>query len=98
MQVHAEPQSSTMECSEAHIYRYLLGMKDYDIAFAPDEPSSLLRYRDSDYGGCIESRKSTFGYRFKLGHGSISWWSKLQDSTTTCTTEAEYVVASDTAK
>ena len=76
-----------------HIFGYLVG-----IAFAPDEPSSLVGYTASDYRGCIDSRKSKSGYCFKFGHGSISWRSKLQDCTATSTTEAEYVAASDAAK
>ena len=72
-----------------HIFRYLVGTKDYGIAFVPDEPSSLVGYTDSDYGGCIDSRKSTTGYYFKFRHGPISWRSKLQDCMATSTTEAE---------
>ena len=34
---------------------YLAGTQDYGITFAPDEPSSLIGYTDSDYGGCIDS-------------------------------------------
>ena len=81
-----------------HIFRYLVGTKDYGIAFAPDEPSSLVGYTDSDYGGCLDSRKSTSGYCFKFGHEPISWRSKLQDCTAMSTTEAEYVAASDAGK
>ena len=55
-----------------HIFRYMVGTQDYGITFAPSEPSSLVRYTDSDYRGCIDSRKSTSGYCFKFGPGSIS--------------------------
>ena len=34
-----------------HILRYLVGTQNYRIAFAPNEPSSLVGYTDSDYGG-----------------------------------------------
>ena len=46
----------------------------------------------------MDNRKSTIGYCFKFGNGAISWKSKLQECTTTSTTEAEYIVASDAAK
>ena len=46
----------------------------------------------------MDSRKSTTGYCFKFGNGAISWKSKLQECTTTSTTEAKYVAASDAAK
>ena len=46
----------------------------------------------------MDSRKSTTGYCFKFGNGAISWKSKLQECTTTSTTEAQYVAVSDAAK
>jgi hypothetical protein len=55
-------------------------------------------YTDSDYVGCLDTRKSTFGYLFKFGNGAISLKSKLQDCTATNATEAEYVAASNAAK
>ena len=62
-----------------HVFRYLVGTQDYDITFAPDQPSSLVGYNDLDYGVCIGSHKSTSGYCLKFGYGSISWRLKLQD-------------------
>ena len=55
-------------------------------------------YTDSDFTGCVDSRKSTTGYYFKFGNGAISWKSKLQDCTATSTTKAEYIAAFDAAK
>ena len=46
----------------------------------------------------MDSCKSTTVYYFKFGNGAISWKSKLQKCTTTSTTEAKYVAASDAAK
>ena len=51
-----------------HIFRCLVGTQDYGITGAPDEPSSLIGYIDSDYGGRIDNRKSTSGYCFMFGH------------------------------
>jgi hypothetical protein len=81
-----------------HIFRYLAGTQDYVIKFGPNEPLGLLGYTDSDYAGCLDSRKSTFGYFFRFGYGAILWRSKLQDCTATSTTEAEYIAVSDVAK
>jgi hypothetical protein len=81
-----------------HIFRYLVGTQDYDIKVGPNEPLGLVSYTDSDYAGCLDSRKSTSGYFFKFGYGVISWRSKLQDCTAPSTTEAEYVAVSDAAK
>jgi hypothetical protein len=73
-----------------HIFRYLVGTQDYGIKFRPNEPLGPVGYTDSDYAGCLDTRKSTSGYIFKFGNGAISWRSKLQDCTATSTTEAEY--------
>jgi hypothetical protein len=62
------------------------------------EPLGPVGYIDSDYAGCLDTRKLTSGYLFKFGNSAISWRSKLQDCTATSTTEVEYVAASDTAK
>ena len=48
-------------------------------------------YSDSDYAGCIDSRKSTSGYIFMLAGGAVSWNSKKQSLITTFTMEAEFV-------
>ena len=81
-----------------HVFRYLAGTQDLGILFGPNDNSGVVGYTDSDFAGCVDSRKSTTGYCFKFGNGVISWKSKLQECTATSTTEAEYVAASDAAK
>ena len=81
-----------------HVFRYLASTKDHGIHFGPNPTSGVVGYCDSDFAGCVDSRKSTTQYCFKFGKGSISCKSKLQECTTTSMTEAEYVVASDAAK
>jgi hypothetical protein len=65
------------------------------MKFGPNEPLGPVGYTDSDYAGCLDTRKSTPGYIFKFGNGAISWRSKLQDCRANSTTEVEYVAASD---
>ena len=77
---------------------YLPGTKDHDILFGPNSTSGVVSYTDSYFVGCVESPKSTTGYCFKFGNGAISWKSKLQECTTTSTTEAKYVAVFDAAK
>ena len=60
-----------------HVFRYLVGTKDLDILFSPNDVPSVVGYTDSDFAGCINSCKSTTGYCFKFGNGGISWKSKL---------------------
>ena len=48
-------------------------------------------YSDSDFAGCIDSRKSTFGYLFMLTGGAILWKSVKQIIIASFTMEAEFV-------
>uniref|UniRef100_A0A2N9FGB3 Retrovirus-related Pol polyprotein from transposon TNT 1-94 n=1 Tax=Fagus sylvatica TaxID=28930 RepID=A0A2N9FGB3_FAGSY len=62
-----------------------------NIAFAV---GMLGRYQsdpDSDFAGCIDSRKSTSGYIFLMASGAVSWRSAKQTLTATSTMEAEFV-------
>jgi len=33
----------------------------------------LIGYTDSDFVGCVDTRKSTFGYMYLLAREAISW-------------------------
>ncbi|KAA0045170.1 Retrovirus-related Pol polyprotein from transposon TNT 1-94 [Cucumis melo var. makuwa] len=45
----------------------------------------------SDFAGCVDTRKSTFGYLFMLAEGAISWKNAKQSIIAASTTEAEFV-------
>ena len=51
----------------------------------------VICYSDADFAGCVDSRKSTSGYIFKLANGAVSWRSAKQTLTATSTMEAELV-------
>ncbi|OAE30267.1 hypothetical protein AXG93_2956s1180 [Marchantia polymorpha subsp. ruderalis] len=51
-----------------------------------------------DIAFAMDKRRSTTGYVFTLGGGSISWRSTLQKCLAQSTTEAEYVAAAEAAK
>ena len=51
----------------------------------------VIGYSDSDFAGCIDSRKSTSGYIFMMASGAVSWRSAKQTLTATSTMEAEFV-------
>ncbi|XP_074278345.1 secreted RxLR effector protein 161-like [Silene latifolia] len=74
------------------VLRYLQGTKDYMlIMYRRANSLKVVGYSDSDFAGCIDSRKSTSGYVFLLTDGVVSWRSTKQTLTTTCTMEAEFV-------
>ena len=51
----------------------------------------MIGYSYSDFAGCVDSRKSTSGYIFKLADGVVSWRSAKQTLTATSTMEAEFI-------
>ena len=51
----------------------------------------VIDYSDLDFAGCVDSRKSTSGYIFKLTDGAVSWKSAKQTLTATSTMEDEFV-------
>ena len=71
--------------------RYLQGTKDYMLTFRRSDQLEVIGYSDSDFAGCVDSRKSTFGYLFLLGEGAISWKSAKQSVIASSTMEAEFV-------
>ncbi|GKV11817.1 hypothetical protein SLEP1_g23036 [Rubroshorea leprosula] len=70
-----------------------------DIAHAVGVHESLLNgYSDADFGGDLDSRKSTSGYFMLYVGGAISWKSRLQKSVSLSTIEAEYIALSEVGK
>jgi len=51
----------------------------------------VIDYSDSDFVGCVDSRKSTSDYIFMLADGVVSWRSVKQTLIATSTMEAEFV-------
>ena len=73
------------------VMRYLQGTKDYMLMYRHTDNLDVIGYSDSDFAGCVDSRKSTSGYIFMMAGGAISWRSAKQTLTATSTMEAEFV-------
>ncbi|TQD79299.1 hypothetical protein C1H46_035136 [Malus baccata] len=71
--------------------RYLQGTKDYMLTYRKSNNLEVIGYSDSDFAGCIDSRRSTLGYLFLLAGGAISWKSTKQDAIAISTMEAEFI-------
>ena len=54
------------------VMRYLQGTKDYILMYKRTDNLEVIGYSDSDYAGCIDSRKSTPRYVFMLTSGVVS--------------------------
>ncbi|XP_042485262.1 secreted RxLR effector protein 161-like [Macadamia integrifolia] len=73
------------------VMRYLKGTREYMLTYRASDQLEVIRYSDSNYAGCLDSRKSTPGYIFLLAGGVIYWKSKKQTCVSTSTMEAEFV-------
>ena len=59
------------------VMRYLQGTKYYKLMYRQTSNLEVVGYSNSDFSGCVDSRKSTSGYIFILVGGAISWRSVL---------------------
>ena len=73
------------------ILRYLQGTKNHMLTYKESDHLKVIGYSDSDFAGCVDTRKSTFGYLFLLAEGAISWKSAKQSVIAASTMEAEFV-------
>ncbi|XP_028071207.1 uncharacterized protein LOC114273600 [Camellia sinensis] len=49
------------------VLRYIQGTFDYEIFYEKFVDAKLLRFCDSDWVGCVDDIRSTYGYAFSLG-------------------------------
>ncbi|KAK4363524.1 hypothetical protein RND71_018765 [Anisodus tanguticus] len=73
------------------IVRYIHGTIDYALHLYPSSVSTMVSYTDADWGGCPDTRRSTFGYCMFLGDNLISWSAKRQAILFCSSAEAEYI-------
>nr|GEZ81702.1 retrovirus-related Pol polyprotein from transposon TNT 1-94 [Tanacetum cinerariifolium] len=69
-----------------------------DIAHAVQKKVVLEGFSDSDYGGYLDSGKSTKGYVFTVGGTTVSWMSKIQKWVIMSTTKTEYMAIVEAGK
>jgi hypothetical protein len=81
-----------------HILRYLAGTINYSLMFKKQNDTNtdtLTGYSDSDWGGCLTSRKSTAGGIIMHNGNVITWNSKKQRTVAKSSCEAEYMSVSN---
>ena len=77
------------------VLRYIKGTLNYGLMFTASGDNPILHgFSDADWGGDVETRRSTSGYVFQIQSNTISWCSKRQTSVSRSTTEAEYIALS----
>ena len=72
--------------------RYLQGTKDHMLTYRRSDHLDVIRYSDSDYADCVDTRKFTFGYLFLLAGEEISWKSVKHFVIVASTMEDVFVV------
>jgi len=55
------------------VLRYLQGKNSHMPNYKKYDHLEVIGYTDSDFFGCMDTRKSTFGYVYLLARGAISW-------------------------
>lgn len=63
---------------------------DLQIGILMGEGFKLVDFLDLGWAGCIDSRKSTFGYYFNLGSAVVSWSCQKQPNVALSSIEAGY--------
>ena len=58
----------------------------------------MLDYADADWGGCLDTRRSTTRYDFKAFGGPVAWKSRRQLTTALSRMEAENMASSNAAR
>ena len=79
------------------LLRYLRGTSSTSLCFGKGNVT-LQGFVDDDFGGYVDSSKSTSGYIYTIGGTTVSWMFKLQKCVSLSSTEAEYVVIGEVGK
>ncbi|XP_051122135.1 uncharacterized mitochondrial protein AtMg00810-like [Andrographis paniculata] len=73
-----------------HILQYLRNTSSLGLFFPTRSPLELTGYCDSDWGNCLDTRRSLSGYCVFFGGTWIAWKTKKQQAVSKSSTEAEY--------
>jgi len=66
-------------------------MKNYMLTYKKSDHLKMTGYLDSDFAGCVDIRKSIFGYLLILAGGAISWMSVKQSIIVASIKKAEFI-------
>ena len=81
------------------IFQYLFHTKEWGIAYGGQSCGHCMEaYSDSDFGACLDTRRSVSGAVMMLAKGAIGWHSRMQEVTASGTSEAKYVALSEVVK
>ncbi|PKU76846.1 Retrovirus-related Pol polyprotein from transposon TNT 1-94 [Dendrobium catenatum] len=73
------------------VMMYIKRTRQFILTYQRSDHLEIMGYSDSDFAGCLDSRRSTLGYIFMLAGGAISWKSVKQSLIASSTMEAEFI-------
>ena len=82
--------TETSEAALKRLGRYLLGHPRMLYTYPFQRADSIDVYSDTDWSGCLRTRKSTSGGCIMIGQHCIRTWSSTQPSVTLSSGEAEF--------
>jgi transposase InsO family protein len=77
---------------------YLRYTRDYGLSIGGGDDLDLRGFVDADWAGCLDTRRSTTGYVFRINNSSVIWSSKRQPTVASSTVEAEYTAVSEAGR
>jgi len=83
------PKQSHMETA-IKIVIYLKALPSLGLLMPSIETKHLQAFCDSDWGSCLQTRRSVTGYLVKFGEALVSWKSKKQETVARSSAEAEF--------
>lgn len=98
-QTHGQSWNESLGIPQV-VMRYLKGSVNYGLVYggANVTDEAIRGYVDSDFAGCIDTRKSITGYVFTMFGTSVSWKAYLQHVVALATTEAENIAITEGIK
>ncbi|KAJ9553297.1 hypothetical protein OSB04_017342 [Centaurea solstitialis] len=85
----SQPRTGHMQAVK-HLLRYLKEKPGSGVFYSSQSSLQLQAYCDSNWGKCVDLRRSVTGYCIFLGNSLISWKSKKQPTVSRSSTESKY--------
>ena len=77
------------------VFQYLKATRDHRLMYNGDTGSELIGWCDADWASDPDTRRSTTGYVFQIGSGSVAWATRKQRTVALSSTESEYMALTE---